>query len=50
MNHSEPRETSPHESTLRLLRTERKTEGKRLQELKVKLLTANAKKPQAVAS
>ena len=50
MNH-EPKETGAHGVRLRLLRSERKTEGKRLQELAVKLQTAaNAKKPQALAS
>jgi hypothetical protein len=43
-------QVKPHEANLRLLRTERKSAGKRLQELKVKLLTVKAKKPQALAS
>jgi hypothetical protein len=48
MNQLQP--VKPHEADLRLLRTERKSEGKRLQEFKVKLLTVKAKKPQALAS
>jgi hypothetical protein len=50
MNHS-LEAAGPHEANLRLLRVERKIEGKKLLQLKLKLqATANAKKSVARAS
>jgi hypothetical protein len=51
MNHSVLQPSSPHEAKLRLLKVERKIEGKKLLQLKVQLqATANAKKSIARAS
>jgi hypothetical protein len=45
MNHSVLQPRSPHEANLRLLKAERKIEGKKLLQLTVKLqATPNAKK------